>query len=303
MSNNQAEVVVVGNIGIDTNVYPYGEAINWEVEANFTENLDYVGQAGGYAARGYAALGYTTAFIGHVGNDPGGHYIREVLAHDGIDTQALWIDSAGTARSVNFMYRDGRRKNFYDGKGHMQLVPDLELCQRVLSGARLAHVNLPNWARRLLPLAQSLGLTIACDLQDLVDLDDPYRADFIAAATVVFCSAVNHPPGELVHVLLERHPELTVVVGMGAHGCAVGTATGINFFPPPHLDLPVIDTNGAGDSLAVGFLSSYVLEGRPLTESIIRGQIAARHACSLRATSDGLISAAQLEAYAHQVSQ
>lgn len=52
MSNvSRPEVVVLGNVGIDTNVYPYGEAIDWSVEANFTENLDYIGQAGGYAAR------------------------------------------------------------------------------------------------------------------------------------------------------------------------------------------------------------------------------------------------------------
>lgn len=58
-----------------------------------------------------------------------------------------------------------------------------------------------------------------------------------------------------------------------------------------------IDTNGAGDSLAVGFLTSYVPEGRPLDESALRGQILARHTCTLRATSDGLASRAQLEAY------
>lgn len=291
------EVVVVGNIGIDTNVYPYADAIDWSVEANFTENLDYLGQAGGYAARGYAALGRPTAFIGHVGDDPGGRHIREVLARDGIDTRALWVDRLGTQRSINMMSRSGQRKNFYDGKGHMAMEPDLERCRAVLAGARLAHVNLPNWARRLLPLARALGLTVACDLQDVVDLDDPYRADFIAAADIIFCSAVNHEPAELIAALLERRPDLTVVVGMGARGCAVGTAAGTRRFPPPRSDLPVIDTNGAGDGLAVGFLTSYVLEGRPLEVSVVRGQLAARHTCALRATSDGLVTPGQLEAY------
>jgi sugar/nucleoside kinase (ribokinase family) len=295
-SKTPAEVVVVGNVGIDTNVYPHGEAIDWSVEANFTENLDYVGQAGGYAARGYAALGHAVAFVGHVGDDPGGHQIRATFARDGIDTRALWIDPAGTQRSVNMMFRDGRRKNFYDGKGHMTMTPDLALCRSVMAGARLAHFNLPNWARHLLPLARELGLTIACDLQDLVDLDDPYRADFVAAADIVFCSAVNHPPAELIVALLARRPALTVVIGMGAQGCAVGSAAGIRHFPPPPLDLPVVDTNGAGDALAVGFLTSFVLEGHPLAASALRGQLGARHTCALRATSDGLITPAQLEA-------
>lgn len=300
-SNLSPEVVVVGNAGVDTNVYPYGDAIDWTVEANFTENIDYVGQAGGYASRGYAALGRRVAFVGHVGDDMGGRMVREAFGRDGVDTRALWLDPAGTARSVNFMARDGARKNFYDGKGHMAIEPDLSLCRGVMAGARLAHFNIPNWARRLLPLARELGLTIACDLQDIVNLDDPYRADFVAAADIVFCSSVNHDPQALAAALLAGRPERLVVVGMGARGAGVGTAAGFQVMPPPPLDLPVVDTNGAGDSLAVGFLCSYVLEGRPLEESLLRGQIAARHVCALRATTDGLIDPVRLDALAVQL--
>jgi sugar/nucleoside kinase (ribokinase family) len=297
-STAQPEVVVVGNVGIDTNVYLHGDTIDFAVEANFTENLDYVGQAGGYAARGYTALGRRVAFVGHVGDDMGGRLVRETFARDGIDARALWRDPAGTARSVNIMARDGARKNFYDGKGHMGMAPDLGLCRSVMAGARLAHLNIPNWARRLLPLARELGLAVACDLQDVVDLDDPYRADFIAAADILFCSAVNHEPAALAAALLAGRPGRLVVVGMGARGAGIADAEGFRAFPPPPLELPVVDTNGAGDALAVGFLTSYVLEGRPAEESLRRGQIAARHTCSLRASSDGLIGAAALDAYA-----
>lgn len=292
---------MVGNAGVDTCVYPYGDEIDWSVEANFTENLDTVGQAGGYASRGYARLGRRTAFIGHVGADAAGELVRRTLEADGVDTRALFVDPAGTARSVNFMYRDGRRKNFYDGKGHMTLRPDLAACRAVMQGARLAHVNLPNWGRALLPLARGLGLTVACDLQDVVDPGDPYRRDFVEAADVVFCSAANHEPETLAAALWERRPRLVVVVGMGARGCALGTDGRVRRFPPVSSSRPVVDTNGAGDSLAVGFLTSFVLEGRPLEESVLRGQAAARHACTLRGTSDGLITAAELDATARDV--
>ena len=58
-----------------------------------------------------------------------------------------------------------------------------------------------------------------------------------------------------------------------------------------------IDTNGAGDGLAVGFLTSYVQEGYSLQGSIQRGQTAARHTCTQRASSSSLITAEQLEHY------
>jgi sugar/nucleoside kinase (ribokinase family) len=121
MVEREFDVVVVGNVGVDTNGYLSGDEINFNVEANFTENIDCVGQAGGYASRGYAQLDRWTAFIGHVGDDHNGRFVRKEFARDGVDTTGLFIDSLGTSRSANFVYRDGRRKNFYDGKGHMHL--------------------------------------------------------------------------------------------------------------------------------------------------------------------------------------
>ncbi|MGB8647643.1 MAG: carbohydrate kinase family protein [Anaerolineae bacterium] len=291
------DVVVVGNVGIDTNVYSQGE-IDFSVEANFTENLDYVGQAGGYASRGFAQLGKRTAFIGYVGDDYQGRLIHEEFARDGVDTRALFVDPAGTSRSVNLMFRDGRRKNFYDGKSHMTLQPDLAACRAVLAEARLAHFNIPNWARALLPIAREQGLTLSCDIQDVVRLDDDYRRDFIASADILFFSAVNfHDPAPAIHALMQGNDRRIVIAGLGARGCALGTAQGIRFFPPVGMDRPVIDTNGAGDGLAVGFLSSYCLDGYSLEDSIRRGQITARYTCAIKASSANLITPHELERY------
>jgi sugar/nucleoside kinase (ribokinase family) len=294
--NPPNDVAVVGCIGIDTNVYLPGRDIDFAVESNFTENIDYLGQAGGYASLGYSRLGWCTAFIGHVGDDPNGRRIREELADHGIDTRALFHDPRGTCRSVNIMHADGRRKNFYDGKGHMELHPDRGACRVVMRGARLAHFNIPNWGRELLPVARAEGLTLACDLQDLVDLDDPYRRDFLDAADILFFSAANHgDPQAIMRRMLARNPRQIVVSGMGARGCALGTAHGIRTFEPVDLDAPVVDTNGAGDGLAVGFLSSFVLERRSLEDAILRGQIVARHTCAQRASTASLMTREQLE--------
>jgi sugar/nucleoside kinase (ribokinase family) len=61
------------------------------------------------------------------------------------------------------------------------------------------------------------------------------------------------------------------------------------------MEAPVVDANGAGDSLAVGFLASYVLDGYSLPDSVFRGQIAARHTCTLKATSSNLITRQKLD--------
>ena len=291
------DVAVIGAIGIDTNVYLYTDEVDFSVEANFSQNLDYIGQAGGYSCRGFKKLGYNVAFVGYVGDDYSGRYIRESLEKDGIDTY-FGIDPEGTKRSVNIMYGDGRRKNFYDGKGSMRLRPDLLAIGEYLAGTGLVHINLVNWTRYLLPLFKKENTLVSVDIQDVVSADDPYRQDYIKAADVLFFSAVNFPdPAPLIERFMEIRSDRIVICGMGKRGCALGTEKGISYYRAVELEEPVIDTNGAGDSLAVGFLSSHFLQGHSLEESILRGQIAARYCCSRKATSSDLITRELLDRY------
>lgn len=298
MSDRHLDVVVVGAIGVDTNVYvPEGPLGG--TDAVFVSVVDVVGQAGGFSARGFAALGRRTSFAGHVGADPWGTMVRDALAADGIDCFSLsGDDPAGTARSVNLVRTDGRRQAFYDGRGAGSFVPDLNAAAAVIGRARLAMVHLPNWTRRLIPVARSQGTTVAVDLQDVRDIDDPYRADFIAGANVLFASAANHGDSlPLAATLLERSPAQVVVVGAGREGAALAIRDDgpVRLVPPAALDLPVIDTNGAGDALAVGFCDAYVLDGLDADIALRRGQLAARWACAQRGRSDTLITRLDLD--------
>jgi sugar/nucleoside kinase (ribokinase family) len=290
------DVIVVGGAGVDTNVYLGGDDIDWNVESNFTRNVDSAGQAGGYASRLFAQLGKRTGYIGPVGDDALGRLLCDALARDGVDLAGVFVDAGGTNRSVNLVYKDGRRKNFYDGRGSMTLQPDLGLCRRLLARTRLAHFSIVHWARQLLPLARELGAFVAVDLQDVVSAEDPYRQDFVDAADVLFFSAVNHPdPTPVIEAYRRRNPRAVCVVGMGARGAAIGTADGVRTFGPVADDRPVVDTNGAGDSLAVGFLAGHVLDGVSLPDAVLRGQILARHTCTLVAPKDRLLTRRELD--------
>jgi cyclomaltodextrinase / maltogenic alpha-amylase / neopullulanase len=289
-------VAVVGNIGIDTNVYlpPWFEG--FKLESTFTEDLDTIGQAGGYSAFGFARLGLRTRLIAAVGEDASGRWIREELQAAGIE-HFLATDPQGTQRSVNLMAPDGTRKNFYDGKGHMTLLPDLERAKGLLAGARLAHFHLPNWARKLLSVARELGVVVSVDLQDMTGPRDAYRDDFIDAADYLFCSAVNLPPRELASALVQRNPRATVVLGLGARGAAACTAQeGYREFAPVQGAGAIVDTNGCGDSLAAGFLTARVLEGQEVAEAIRWGQTCARHAATLKQKWRRLLTRPELEA-------
>lgn len=279
------EVVVAGCIGIDTNVYLQGEDIDWTVEANFTRNLDSVGQAGGCSARAFKRLGRRTAFMGAVGDDAHGAWVRRALEGEGIEALFL-VDPLGTHRSVNLVFPDGRRKNFYDGRGQMSVEPDLDVCRAWLRGARLLHAQLENWCRHLLSVARELGVLVSVDLQDVVTLDDPYRREFLDLADVVFFSTVNFPePRAVVEGWLRDRPHRVVVGGMGARGAILGVEGAVEHFAPlDHPGLaPVVDTNGAGDALAAGFLCAWAFEGCRPVDALRRAQASARIACTQRA--------------------
>lgn len=234
-----------------------------------------------------------------MGEDALGRWVTETLRGDGIDVSGIFFDPAGTSRSINLVFADGSRKNFYDGKSHMTLEPDLDRLGAIVRRARLAHVHLPNWARHLLPIAREAGVTVACDLQDVRDPADPYRRDFVEAADFLFASAANHAddPGRLLDAL--DSPGRTVVLGLGVDGCRLRDADGTRHQPPPRFDgaPPIVDTNGAGDSLAVGFLAARVVQSLDADTALLQGQIAARHACAQRASSDSLVTRDELAEY------
>lgn len=292
------DVVVVGGAGIDTNIYLPGKDIDFSVESNFTEDMDMVGQAGGYSARGFARLGLKTALIDALGDDYQGRHIRAVMKRDGVNPLLIFREPCGTRRSVNVMYRDGRRKNFYDARGSSELLhADLPLrrAAKLFQRAKIVHFSIIDWTRRFLALAKAAGAVVSCDIQDVVDPDDAYRQDYIRSADILFFSSTNFDdPLPLMRTFLRGNEDLIMVIGRGARGCTLGSIEGMAHYHALRGEEPVRDTNGAGDSLAVGFLYGHCLLRKPLEQAVLMGQIAARHACTLRGTSDGLITRRQL---------
>ena len=303
-------MLVVGGAGLDTLVFLDADRIELDRDSGFSRNVDVVGHMGAYCARGMAGLGRATGFLGSLGQDPAGEQVLRALRGAGA-TPFIFTDPAGTARSVNLVTRDGSRRAFYDGRGAMDLQVPAELARQALQGVGLAHFSLVNWSRSLLAPARAAGAVVSVDLQDADSHDDPYRADYVAAADIVFVSAAHlSDPVATATGLMARGPAQVVVVGMGPEGvltvergaadgaaapdAAVVPGTGpghtasvpppdrlqVHHHPVPGLDWTIVDTNGAGDGLAVGFLDAYVLDGLDVDRAVLRGQIVARWTCT-----------------------
>ena len=214
-----------------------------------------------------------------------GRWVRTELAADGIDLTGLAIDPAGTGPQRQ---PDGRRT-----------VPGSTSTTAAGTGASPSTRPAP---RRSSPAAGwrcstcPIGRGTCCRSPGRPAPSSPATCRTSAirttstcgtssrAADVLFVSSAHHlNPAPMLKQLVRRSGGSMVVCGRGGLGVAVATTDGIRVYPPPRVDLPVVDTNGAGDALAVGFLVAHELEGRPLEEAVLRGQLAARWTCAQRA--------------------
>jgi sugar/nucleoside kinase (ribokinase family) len=138
---------------------------------------------------------------------------------------------------------------------------------------------------------------VSVDLQDLDDIDDAYRAEFVAAADVLFMSGANlaHPESAAAELAARRGGRIAVV-GDGPRGCLVAARGRVDRYPAVTLPRPIVDTNGAGDNLAVGLLVAHLLDGLPLARSVQRAQLGARWICSQRGDAKSPLTRGRLAA-------
>ncbi|MFI6820688.1 carbohydrate kinase family protein [Micromonospora sp. NPDC050187] len=279
-----SELLVIGGLGVDVRVrvpalpLPMADSIP-------VEPVDLrIGNTGAGVALAAHALGLRVTMVDVVGDDPPGDVIRAALARTDV-AAVLRTDSRGTRRSVNLVDPAGRRMSLYDSRpwqGPSPFAPD-ELATLV---ARATHVHLSimDWTHDLLPTLRAAlpeGVGVSTDLHDW-DGRNPYHRPFAEVADLVFVSGVRLGPAaaETAAALTPR----SVVVTHGADG-AVLYRPG---HPPARVPAAtpparVVDSNGAGDAFAAGFVAGRLRGDAPEAAARYAAEVAAA-AC----THDGM---------------
>jgi sugar/nucleoside kinase (ribokinase family) len=211
--------------------------------------------AGGQAANVAAwvvELGGRARFVGKRARDPAGRLLEEELRSRGVELAGPVVE-AGTGTVVSVATPDGARTMLSDRGVATTLDPD-ELPDGFLDGCEWLHVAgyslvaAPLRAAALAAAAQAPRVTV--DLSSTAAIEqagvEAFRAALAAAAPeVVFA---NEAEADLVGEL----DAATVVVKRGARGCTVRSAEGA--LELPALDARAVDSTGAGDAFAAGFL-------------------------------------------------
>ncbi|MDP3906316.1 adenosine kinase [Novosphingobium sp.] len=307
MSTTQFDVIAIGNAIVDV-MAPCDDTLIERLgmtrggmtlvdTARAHELYDAMGPAreisGGSAANtlaGLAALGASCAFIGQVADDQ----LGEVFAHDiraggiAFDTPAR-ADEPPTARCLIFVTPDGQR-TMNTFLGASQFLPPAALNEQAIAAAKVLYLEGYLWdpeepraaMRRAIAAAKNAGRKVAFTLSDPFVIERhgaDFRAmietgdvDILFANHVELAALTGHDDFETG--LAELAPMVPVlVVTRGEHG-AVAVAGGQRSEVPAEPVAQVVDTTGAGDLFAAGFLHGHVT-GRPIIECLTMGAVAA----------------------------
>ena len=249
----------------------------------------FVGAAGGSAANvavGLARQGVTAGFIGLVGEDPFGQFLRETMETEGVEVSHLRVHpTARTTLAFLATRSDGRKDiSFYRHPGADMMLSRQDVEAGYVREARLFHfgaVSLSRSPAREATLfaarsAHEAGLLVSYDPNWRPTLwDDPEEArrviwEAMPCADVVHCAEEEWEfvtgTEELeagAHRILSEGPDL-VAVTQGPGGCYLdnGSVRG----QIAGFTVEVTDATGAGDAFVAAMLAQLLRETTPIRE-------------------------------------
>jgi sugar/nucleoside kinase (ribokinase family) len=248
------------------------------------------GGSTGNTAAGIAALGGRAAFVGQVARDQLGEFYAHDLTATGVEFTTAPADvGVPTARSMILVTPDGHRTmNTFLGAAQHLATDALD--EEQIRDAAILYLEgylwdpeTPRYAMvRAIEIARSSGRKVAFTLSDTFCVDrhrdgfnaliDEGRIDILFAnqAEAEALAGVAHL--ETAVEQLKRRVETLVVTRseQGALATRDGERADIGAEPVGK----VVDTTGAGDLFAAGFLVGYA-KGRSLEQSLRLGAIAA----------------------------
>jgi sugar/nucleoside kinase (ribokinase family) len=226
-----------------------------------------------------ARLGLKTAYVGKVGNDDLARAFVERFRATGVDVSRFKHGTVANARCLALVTPDAQRTMRTSLGAAMTLKPS-EISVNDFRGVRHAHIEgylVFNHAlcEAVLNAARAAGCTISLDLSSFEIVNgsrDWMLRQFGHGIDVVFANEDEIRalfPGqggdyEALARELASH-DVIAAVKMGGDGAWIAEDDRAYRIHPRRVE-QVVDTNGAGDAWAAGFLFGY-LRGRSLAES------------------------------------
>jgi sugar/nucleoside kinase (ribokinase family) len=289
------DVVVVGDVMVDVLAAMTGPvARGSDTPATVTTSG---GGSGANVAAWLASEGARTSYVGRVGDDPLGRESVAALTGRGVSTYVSTDPDRATGTCVVLVEPGGERSMLPDAGANETLAPEHVPTRPFRPGAHLhlSGYTLLNPGSRdgglaALARAAEAGMTVSVDPSSAALLEQVGAARFLSWTNRVHLLLANRDEAGVLagtpdpHLAAERLGETyrEVVVKLGAGG-ALWQQGFIGASAPAEHGVDVVDTTGAGDAFAAGFLASWLLHPEPESALAAGNRLAARAVSQLGA--------------------
>ena len=243
--------------------------------------------SGGSAANtmsGLAQLGVESGFLSKIGKDEVGEFFKKQMTDSHVKPQLL-TTSIPSGRVIAMVTPDGER-TFATCLGAAAEMRADDIQPELFEGWNIFYVEgylvaNPDMLKKAISTAKAQGMIIAIDMASynvveesrdfLLDLMNNY-VDIVFANEKEAFALTGMEPEAALHYIAE-HCDIAVVK-VGAKGALVQRGKEVVVVPP--MEAEVVDTTGAGDMWAAGFLAGLV-KGENLKKCGMMGAIVAKN--------------------------
>lgn len=270
-----------------------------------------------------ARLGSRTAFIGKIGNDGFGGYLRQVLEENGVDHSGLQMADSPTTMAIVSVDGTGERSFRFIRGADCEMVPE-DVDEALAQSSKILHFGSVSLTQGVARSATIFTARAAHKAGVLVSYDPNYRpALWGSQAEAAEWMTIPLPLVDILKASEEELPLLTgaagleegtrileergvslVMVTLGGDGCFCRWRG--ETWRQPGVPVRVADTNGAGDTFLGAVLSRLCRRGEKPLEGLTRAELSeilafANQAAALTCSRSGAIPAmpalAEVEKY------
>lgn len=267
----ETDIVCVGQLVVDVLVKPV-DSLDYKTDTCKVDSFTL--KNGGDAmntAIGLAKLGNRVRFIGKVGTDAFGAYLKDVFREYGVDILGVKeVPDCNTSACLVMINSQAERAFFYHG-GANETISTEDIDYDLLVGAKAVHVGgtymHPKFdgsgAAELFRQARARGCLTSMDVtwdttgrwMEVIKPCLPYL-DFFMPSHKEARQITGTDEPRVMAEILKACGVSNIVIKLGAEGCYVDA--GGEAFMQPAFDVNVVDTTGAGDAFVAGFLTGLV---------------------------------------------
>jgi sugar/nucleoside kinase (ribokinase family) len=288
-------VLFIGDVNLDIQMTGLVSPLRVDREVFCDGFQRSIGGSTAITAAAYSYLGGEAEFCGLVGDDQDGRFVAEELRKTGLDLRLLrYTSEVPTGVTVNLVEQATRTQVTY--LGSLGLTDEVELALRELPRFTHIHVSgpygtplfLPN-IKELLAAAREMGLSTSLDTQWGGDAQWHLLESWFPYLTWLFvndaeaCSITGKQSARDALLILSQRTSFPIVK-QGALGVLFKEGR----IPSPEVAL--VDSTGAGDSFAAGFLYALLEEKLAVQEALAFAAAAGALACTYAGGVNSILS-------------